>query len=117
MNGNPYQPPDSLSDESEIAAEAKANSKLHVILGFVLFAIYVIVATPIAQISLSTGRFDNVVAMESAIWLIPFVVLIPWLSVKTITSRNPKKIRYCSAILIISFLGYTVILMMTFLSA
>lgn len=101
MNENPYQSPESPVDSTALPTN---RGDWQVSFGYALLAIYVFAAFKIAHITSSTGRFDKIVALQYFVWLTPFLVLIPWLSLKALGKSNPTNIRFSSAALLFSFI-------------
>ena len=86
------------------------NELTRVVLGFGLLLVFLFLGFHTVQISRSTGPFDNVVAFEQLIWLVPIAVLIVWCSLSTVGRSQSSKIRWIATILFVLFLAVTIFL-------
>ena len=104
MNMNPYQTP---AGKAISQNNPNRHGYTQVSVGYGLLAIYVFVTSQLAHVANSTAIFDRVAFKNSLVWLVPFVILIPWLCYRTLTPNNLSKIRLSSAILLLIFLACT----------
>ncbi|QEG22226.1 hypothetical protein MFFC18_21020 [Mariniblastus fucicola] len=109
---NPYETP-----TVKATSQGKTNNRygyVQVSVGYGLLALYVFIVSQLGQLANSTATFDRVAFRNSLVWLVPFLVLIPWLSYKSLTPNNLSKIRISSAILLLIFLVCTTLVLPMF---
>jgi hypothetical protein len=99
--------------ESSMSPNSADNSSfthwpMRLTVGWILFAAYFLIVPSIVATSRSTGRFDDIVALEQLPWLLPFVVMIPWLSISTFGISNRRFVTTSSVLLLLSFLLYSI---------
>jgi hypothetical protein len=92
-----------------LSSRSSGDQKKRLALGYLLFLCYVIVAVPVVQPSTETGR-HSVDAMEGLVWLIPFVVSIPWLSISTAVATRSRSITAAAVILLTLFLVFSALM-------
>ncbi|QGQ25617.1 hypothetical protein F1728_24320 [Gimesia benthica] len=96
-----------MNEFSKKSPQRNIDPRVRLIIGYVLFGLGAIVAMPIVQISRSTGRFDDVIALQQLVWLIPFVVLISWLAISTLKTANSTVQFALAVLLLILIVGFT----------
>ncbi|MEZ6136333.1 MAG: hypothetical protein R3C53_15670 [Pirellulaceae bacterium] len=94
---------ESATDSQQHVVDPSARLKT----GYTLFVLGAIVAMPIVQSSNSTGPFDAVIAMQELVWLVPLVVLLPWVSISTIKAANSTVQLVLAVLLLVLFFGFT----------
>ena len=99
-----------MNDLSKKSPQRNIDPRVRLIIGYVLFGLGAIVAMPIVQISRSTGRFDDVIALQQLVWLIPFVVLISWLAISTVKTANSTVQFAWAVLLLILIVGFTALM-------
>ena len=99
-----------MNDLSKKSPQRNIDPRVRLIIGYVLFGLGAIVAMPIVQISRSTGRFDDVIALQQLAWLTPFVVLIPWLAISTVKTANSTVQFAWAVLLLILIVGFTALM-------
>ena len=112
MNENPYRSPESSVYSTDDGTPAKNYGYWLVSAGYAFLGIYVFAAFQIVQYAHSTARFDRL--FEHSVFLAPFLVLIPWLSLKALGKNNPTSIRYSSAALLFVFIVCSTLIFMIF---
>jgi len=117
MNVNPYRTP---TGKATGKATSRANpvknqyGYIQVSVGYGLLAVYAFIVSQLGHLANSTAVFDRVAFKNGLVWLVPFVVLIPWLCYKSLGRNNLSKIRISSAILLLIFLVCTTLILTMF---
>jgi hypothetical protein len=104
MSSNPYQSPEFQGENTVAKPNHRKLGYFQVSLGYALLGAYVFAAWYLTQLTNSTGQLDRGLALEYSPWLVPFVVLIPWLSLLAVRNGNKAKIRINAAILFAIYL-------------